>query len=46
MKDNAHRCNLAGTLENVILDRVFGNNREENAPDYEQIPALIFQLFL
>ena len=42
MKDNAHRYNLAGTLENLILGRLFGNIRKENAPDYEWIPALIF----
>ena len=41
MKDNAHHCNLAGTLENLSLDPLFGNNSEENAPDYERIPALI-----
>ena len=35
MKDNAHRCNLAGTLENLILGRLFSNIREEDAPDYE-----------
>ena len=35
MKDNADCCNLAGTLENLILGQLFGNIREENAPDYE-----------
>ena len=42
MKDNAYRCNLAWILENLILDPLFRNNREQNAPDYERIPALIF----
>ena len=41
MKDNAHRCKLAGTLENLSFDPLFGNNSEENAPDYERIPVLI-----
>ena len=40
MKDNAHHCNLAGTLVNLSLDLLFGYNREENVPDYERIPAL------
>ena len=42
MEDSPHRCNLGGTLENSILDQLSGNNREENAPDYKQTPALIF----
>ena len=42
MKDSLHRCNLGGILENSILDQISGNNREENAPDYKQTPALIF----
>ena len=41
MKDNAHHCNLAGTLENLSHDPLFGNNSEKNSPDYEQIPVLI-----
>ena len=45
MKDNAHRCKLAGTLENLSFDPLFGNNSEENAPNYEQIPVLILELF-
>ena len=40
MKDNAHHCNLAGTLENLSLDPLFRDNSEENAPNYERIPAL------
>ena len=31
MKDNTHHCNLAGTLENLSLDPLFGNISEENA---------------
>ena len=45
MKENAHYCNIPGTLQNLSFDPLFGNNSEENAPDYEQIPALILQLF-
>ena len=29
MKYNVHHCNVAGTLENLSLDPLFGNNREE-----------------
>ena len=41
MKDNEHHFNLAETLENLSLDPLFGNNSEENAPDYERTPASI-----
>ena len=45
MKDNTHHCNLAGTLENLSLEPLFGNISEENAPDYKRISALILHLF-
>ena len=41
MKDNAHHCHLAGTLENLSLDPLFEKNRKENTLDYERIPAVI-----
>ena len=41
MKDNAHHCNLAGTLDNLSFDPLFCDNSEENAPNYEWIPGFI-----
>ena len=41
MKDNTYHRNLAETLENLSIHPLLKNDRKKNAPDYEQIPALI-----
>ena len=40
-ESNARRSNLAGALDHLSFDSLLDNNMDKNAPDYEQIPALI-----
>ena len=40
-ESNARRSNLAGALDHLSFDPLLDNNMDENARDYEQIPALI-----